>query len=315
MKSSRRFFVFAALAGSFAAASCFALTLPAKAQAPTPAEAQQIAEDAYIYGYSLITTDVTRVQMTSVAKADATHAPMGQFLNIRRYPPADYRGVSAPNADTLYSLLWMDLGKEPYVFAHPDMGKRYYLLPMYSLWMPVIESPGSRTTGEKAVTYLITGPGWNGEVPKGMTQVKSPTRYMLILGRIYADGTEEDYKIVNKLQDELKLEPLSAYGKPFTFVAPPVDPNPGFSLTDKPQQVILGMGVSEYFNRMAKLMGGDAPPAAEVLRSLRRWRRSASFPASRLTSQSSIPPCRKPSRTCPRGRSRRLSPKPLVRAN
>jgi hypothetical protein len=117
--------------------------------------------------------------------------------------------------------------------------------------------------GEKATTYLITGPGWNGEVPKGMTQVKSPTRYMLILGRIYADGTEEDYKIVNKLQNELKLEPLSAYGKPFTFVAPPVDPNPGFSLTDKPQQVILGMGVSEYFNRMAKLMGGDAPPAAE----------------------------------------------------
>lgn len=234
----------------------------ARAQNATPAEAQQIAEDAYIYGYSLITTEVTRVQMTSVAKADATHAPMGQFLNIRRYPPADYRGVSAPNADTLYSLLWMDLGKEPYVFSHPDMGKRYYLLPMYSLWMPVIESPGSRTTGEKAVTYLITGPGWNGEVPKGITQVKSPTRYMLILGRIYADGTEEDYKIVNKLQDELTAVPLSAHGKPFTFVAPPVD-NPGFSLTDKPQQVILGMGVSEYFNRLAKLMGGDAPPAAE----------------------------------------------------
>jgi hypothetical protein len=145
------------------------------------------------------------------------------FAAIHRLTTA---GVSAPNADTLYSLVWIDLGKEPHVFAHPDMGKRYYLLPMYSLWMPVIESPGSRTTGEKATTYLITGPGRNGEVPKGMTQIKSPTRYMLILGRIYADGTEEDYKIVNKLQDELKLEPLSAYGKPFTFVAPPVDPNP-----------------------------------------------------------------------------------------
>ena len=70
---------------------------------------------------------------------------MGQFINVKRYPPGDYRGVSAPNADTLYSLAWVDVGDEPMVFSHPDMGKRYYLFPMYSLWMPVFDSPGSRT--------------------------------------------------------------------------------------------------------------------------------------------------------------------------
>src|SRR5262249_52774326 len=32
---------------------------------------------------------------------------------------------------------------------------------------------------------------------------------------------------------------------------------------DKPQAVILAMGTEGYFNLMAKLMGGDAPPAAE----------------------------------------------------
>ncbi len=163
------------------------------AQALTADEAKKIATDAYIYGYPLITTEVTRVQMTNVSAVDGLHAPMGQFINVKRYPPADFRGVSAPNADTLYSLAWMDLGSEPWVFSYPDMGDRYFLFPMYDLWMPVIYSAGSRTTGAEGPDLLFTGPGWSGEVPEGMPQIKVPTRYVLILGRTYANGTEADY--------------------------------------------------------------------------------------------------------------------------
>lgn len=235
----------------------------AKAEKLGKEEALAIATDAYIYGYSLITTEVTRVQMTNVDKVEELRAPMGQFINVKRYPPADYRGVSAPNADTLYSLAWIDLGEEPQVFSHPDMGKRYYLFPMYSLWMPVIDSPGSRTTGEKAATYLITGPGWQGEVPEGMKQIKSPTRYVVILGRTYADGTDAGYKVVNELQAQYKITPLSAYGKPYTYKAPPVNSDPGFSMTDKPQKVIIDMGTKDYFDMMTDLMCKTAPPAEE----------------------------------------------------
>jgi hypothetical protein len=170
------------------AAVLLATALGSRAASLTPTEAQQIAEDAYIYGYSLITTEVTRVQMSNVPDVQGMKAPMGEFFNVQRYPPGDYRGVSAPNADTLYSLAWIDLGKEPIVFTYPDMGKRYFLFPMYSLWMPVVESLGSRTTGEAAGEYLITGPGWNGEVPAGLKQIKSPTRYFLILGRGWIGG-------------------------------------------------------------------------------------------------------------------------------
>jgi hypothetical protein len=222
-------------------------------------EAVDIATDAYIYGYSLVTTDVTRVQMTNVDKVEALRGPLNQFINVRRYPPGNYRGVSAPNADTLYSAVWIDL-TEPKVFSHPDMGKRYFLFPMYDLWMTIFESPGTRTTGGKAANILLTGPGWKGEVPKGMRHYASETRYMLILGRTYADGTEKDYKAVNALQASLKITPLSAWGKPFTPKAPPVDPNPGISMTDKPQKVILDMGTKPYFDRMTQLMCKDAPP-------------------------------------------------------
>jgi len=225
-------------------------------------EAKQIAQDAYVYGYSLITTEVTRNQMSNVPKAEGLQAPMGQFVNVPRYPPADYRGVSAPNADTLYSLAWVDLA-EPQVVSHPDMGKRFYLFEMVDLWMTIVQTPGSRPDGGAAANYLLTGPGWSGDVPAGMKHIAFPTRYIVILGRTYADGQPQDYKTVNALQAKYSIVPLSSFGKPFTYVAPPVNTNLGYSMTDKPQAVILGMDTGAYFNLMAKLMCKDAPPAAE----------------------------------------------------
>ena len=113
MRHKRRSFIREALVVGFVAAVCVAMPLPAIGQSLSPAEARQIAEDAYIYGYSLITTEVTRIQGTNISKADPDKlgAPMNQFANVPRYPPADYRGVSAPNADTLYSLAWLDLSE------------------------------------------------------------------------------------------------------------------------------------------------------------------------------------------------------------
>ena len=262
MNPTRRSFVYGAIASSFAE-TCVAMTRPAKAQTLSSAEAQQIAEDAYIYGYSLITTEVTRVQMSNVPKVEGFASPSGQFVNVPRYPPAEYRGVSAPNADTLYSVAWLDLG-EPQVFSHPDMGDRYYLFEVTDLWMSDSESsPSKRTADGKAASYLFTGPGWKGAVPAGMKHFPVASRYMVILGRTYANGTGEDYRIVNALQAQYKITPLSAWGKPYTPVAPLVNANPGFSMTDKPQTVILAMGTEGYFNLMAKLMGEDAPPAPD----------------------------------------------------
>ena len=153
---------------------------------------------------------------------------MGQFINVPRYPPANVRIISAPNADTLYSMSWLDLA-EPQVFSHPDMGSRFYLFEITDLWMMELpeSSPSKRTAGGQAANYLFTGPGWKGTVPAGIKHIPSATRYMIILGRIYADGTEEDYKVVNALQAQLKVTPLSAWGKPYTPVALPVEPKPG----------------------------------------------------------------------------------------
>jgi hypothetical protein len=261
MKATRRSFTSGTIAAGFTAAAGVSVP-PAKAQTLSPSQARQIAEDAYVYGYSLITTEVTRVQMSNVPKVEGLTGPMGQFVNVPKYPPADYRGVSAPNADTLYSIGWADLS-EPQVFSHPDMGGRYYLFEVVDLWMSDSKSsPSKRTADGKVANYLFTGPGWKGGVPVEMKHIPIATRYMVILGRTYADGTEQDYNAVHALQAQYKFTPLSAWGKPYTPVAPPVNSNPGFSMTDKPQTVILAMGTEGYFSLMAKLMAAAAPPAA-----------------------------------------------------
>src|SRR5512147_1271784 len=189
-----------------------------------PVEAMKIATEAYIYGYPLVTFDVARRQQTNVAAPDAEHAPMGQMIRMRSYPSVDNHCCAAPNADTLYTEAWLDVSKEPWVFSIPDMGDRYYIMPMLDGWSEVFEVAGSRTTGGKAQTYAITGPSWSGALPQGVKEVKSPTGMVWILGRIYSNGTPEDYRAVHALQDKFTVVPLSAYGKSYTPPPGVVDP-------------------------------------------------------------------------------------------
>jgi hypothetical protein len=110
-------------------------------------EALAIAKDAYIYAYPLVTMEMTRRVMTNATEPSGVHAPMGQLVNLRKYPNASFRDVTTPNADTLYTTGWVDVGKEPWVLSLPEENGRYYLFPLLSAWTNVIADPGKRTTG------------------------------------------------------------------------------------------------------------------------------------------------------------------------
>ena len=230
----------------------------------SPGLEQAIADavDVYTYGYPLITMDMTRRQLTNVAVPDAAHAPMGQILRLRTYPAVDNHTVTAPNADTLYTISWLDVSQEPWIYSIPDMGDRYYLMPMLDGWTDVFQVPGKRTTGGKAQKYAITGPGWSGTLPPGVTEYKSPTAMVWILGRIYCTGTPEDYAKVHALQDKFSLVPLSSYGKPYTPPPGTVDPN--FDMKKGIRDQVEALGVDDYFNYLAKLLKTNPPSAADA---------------------------------------------------
>jgi hypothetical protein len=225
-------------------------------------EALPAGGDAYIYGYPLVTMEMTRRVMTNVEKPEGTRAPMGQFVRMREYPSAAFRDVTAPNADTLYTTVWIDVGQEPWVLSLPDAHDRYYLFPMLDGWTDVFQVPGKRTTGTGAQTYAITGPGWKGKLPAGVKEYKSPTALVWLLGRIYCTGTPEDYELVHKLQDEISIVPLSSYGKPYT--PPPGKVDPSIDMKTAVREQVNALSADEYFNLLAKLLKDNPPAAADA---------------------------------------------------
>jgi hypothetical protein len=224
-------------------------------------ESMRIGADAYVFGYPLVTMEMTRRVMTNVDSAAGKFAPMGQFAHLRNYPTANDKEITAPNADTLYSLAWLDLSKEPYVLSIPDANGRFYLMPMLDGWTTVFADPGTRATGTNAQKYIITGPGWKRKTPADMSQYKSPTNIVWILGRTYSTGTEEDYAKVHSFQDQLSLVPLSSYGKEYTPPAGKADPAQDMQ-TPVRDQVNRMDGIT-FFKVLAELMKDNPPLSAD----------------------------------------------------
>lgn len=221
-------------------------------------EAQQLGMEAYIYGYPLITMEMTRRVMTNVEKPEGTRAPMGHFVRMQVYPNASFKDVTAPNADTLYTTAWVDVAREPYVLSLPDAQDRYYLFPMLDGWTDVFQVPGKRTTGTREQKYAIVGPYWKGTLPEGVIEYRSPTALVWLLGRIYCTGTPEDYAAVHALQNQITLVPLSAYGKPYTPPAGKVDSS--IDMKTAVREQVNRMDAGEYFQLLARLLK-DNPPS------------------------------------------------------
>ena len=231
--------------------------------APTDKEIEDIVVEAYIYAYPIVTMDLTKQMMTNVVKPNNTEqAPINQFANLREYPHPDSKIVTAPNSDTLYSTSWLDLSKGPLVIHVPNMGERFYLLPMLDNWTNVFFSPGSRTTGYKETDFAIAGPNWDGQVPDNLKLIRAPTNIVWIIGRTYSTGTPEDFKLVHAIQDQYTITPLSSFGKPYTPPDGTINPN----IHDKGavRDLINALDGKTYFIRFSQLLKNNPPPKEDA---------------------------------------------------
>jgi hypothetical protein len=131
--------------------------------------------------------------------------PQELFVNpFTELPPGSSKLLSyGTNRDTLYVFGWLDLSAGPQVLQVPDMGSRYYSV---QLTDPTKNTNfayvGTRTTGTAEGGYLITGPGWTGQVPSGMTRISSPNNAVLVAGRVFVEdesGVPEAYALAQKV--------------------------------------------------------------------------------------------------------------------
>ena len=218
----------------------------------TEQEAHAVGVEAYVYFYPLITMDVTRKVFTNAEPGNG-RGPMNTFQSMAAYPAASDKAVVRYNFDTLYSAAWLDMTKEPMIVSVPDTNRRYYLLPMLDMWTDVFASPGWRTTGTQAGNFLITPPGWNGDIPPGMTRINAPTPYVWIIGRTKTDGPQ-DYDAVHRIQAGFKITPLSQnYSPPTATIDPSVD------MKTPPKVQVDTMTAEKYFAYAAELLKAIPP--------------------------------------------------------
>jgi hypothetical protein len=191
----------------------------------TPAEARAIAKEAYTYGFPLV--DSYRIQHDYFvdSKGPEFKAPWGQITNTPRvYTPAD-TAIQTPNSDTPYSWLGLDLRTEPYVLTVPEVDKkRYYSIQFTDAYTFNIDYCGTRATGNDAANFLVVGPGWKGETPKGIKKViRSETDILMPIYRVQLFDPD-DMDNVKKVQAGFKSQPLSSFlGTPAPKAAPAID--------------------------------------------------------------------------------------------
>ena len=191
----------------------------------TTAEARAIAKEACIYGSPMV--DGYRIQHAYFVdtKSPEFKAPWGQIRNIPRVFTSADKAVQTPNSDTPYSMLGMDLRAEPVVLTVPAIEKdRYYSIQLIDLYTHNFDYIGSRATGNDVGSFLIAGPGWQGEALSGIKKViRAETELVLACYRtqLFNPGDLDNVKAV---QAGYKAEPLSAFlGKAAPTPAPAID--------------------------------------------------------------------------------------------
>ncbi|ULQ52123.1 DUF1254 domain-containing protein [Flavihumibacter fluvii] len=197
----------------------------ASSDALTPAEAREITRIAYTYAFPVI--DNLRVQYAFFVDTSNPEykAPYNQVFNIPRvFTPGD-KVIQTPNSDTPYSWVGLDLRSEPLVFIIPPIEKeRYWSLQLIDLYTHNFDYLGSRATGNGGGSFMIAGPGWNGETPKGITKViRCETAIASAQFRTQLFNPS-DLENVKKIQNQYIVKPLSAFiGQAPPAPAPAID--------------------------------------------------------------------------------------------
>lgn len=230
----RRFTQTATSAIAFMAAG--AIGLPARATiSVSPDEARAIAKEAYIYGFPMV--DYYRIMWAYfINEKDKQYKgpPNGLYSEANVYTPAD-TAVQTPNSDTPYSFCWLDLRAEPIVLTLPKIdANRYFSVQLVDSYTYNFDYLGNRATGNDGGSFLISGPGWTGEVPAGITKViQAETDFVLAIYRTQLFGPK-DIDNVRAIQAEYKLATLSAFaGTPAPAAAPTVDFPTPLSVADE----------------------------------------------------------------------------------
>ena len=189
-----------------------AFITPASAEDLTPAEAQILAREAYVYGFPLVENYKTMYTYAVAEGGDQYKAPFNTLKHEANVVTPANMTVVTPTADTLYSFLWLDLRTEPLVLGVPKIDNdRYYSVQLVDLHTFNFDYIGSRTTGNGAGHYMIAGPKWKGEQPERVDKfIRCETEFAFATYRTQLLSST-DLENVEQIQSEYTVQTLSNF--------------------------------------------------------------------------------------------------------
>lgn len=201
MKHSIRFRQMLAL-GIIAAA-----VVPASASALTTSQKkaiQKVGANAYTYGYAPV-----------YMQRNVSRFPQNMVINVQYLATDLTKSIVKPNADTLYTIMVLDVGSDPIIIHTPNTGSRYFALELLDAYTNVFGYIGNRATGSAGGDYALVGPNWNQTTTplnKSVSRViRSNTSKVWIIGRTLVDN-EADVANAVAVQNGISAQKNSKVG-------------------------------------------------------------------------------------------------------
>lgn len=181
----------------------------------TEAYAAMIARDAYFWAWPLVNLYNKRLNFKDVPEpmmvGPGPAAPLNRVAMLTDYIDPGQRLVACPNQDVVYGAGSIALDLSPVVVQVPDFGERFWVYQLVDLRTDGFAQLG-KMYGTTPGFYLLVGPNWRGDIPKGITKVfRSPTNTGFAAPRVFQDDTSEDRKAIQRVLQWITMYPLAEY--------------------------------------------------------------------------------------------------------
>ena len=177
----------------------------------TPEEAQEIAEEAYVYAYPMMENYRTMYVQAIDRTAPGYLAPFNELVHQTELLGPGFKDIVRPNNDTVYSLGWVDLRAQPLVITVPQIEDRYFSVQLVDMFTHNFTYMGTRATNGEAGSYLIAGPQWEGTKPGDTKAVfRSESNFVYCIVRVEVRGPG-DVAAANAIQERFRFTPLHVF--------------------------------------------------------------------------------------------------------
>src|SRR6266481_7169951 len=177
---------------------------------------QMVGRMAYLWGWPLVNNANRHAAFSKAPEPGLLGGVLpiahNSLAMLTNYVSPEQRFVTCTNQDVVYGFGFLDnLDEKPIVFQVPDFGDRFWVYALYDARTDELSQIGKQY-GTKPGFYMVVGPNWKGETPKGITAVlRSSTSLAFVVPRVFMDDTAKDHAAIQPVLSQIVYYPLSEF--------------------------------------------------------------------------------------------------------